>query len=413
MPDKKIQSNLHKKGTVRSEISTLAVSLMAVRANQQLGDAKRIVLLTKCRYMGDTLVATPFIVQLRAHFPQAEITLITAPTVAIALENSPDIDHVIPLEMRGVARWRYCRELYDCLREGSYDAAFLLDRSLRCAVIAAIAGIPVRVGYLNEHRKPFLTVAIPYSFNRHEVDCHLDMLRAVGLQAKDSLPKLWITEEEKIAARLEMNLAFPTPQGKTGSIVGIQPGANDADIREWGADRYALVADKLIAETGCRIVIMGGSAEIETSSRMQSAMRNPSLNLTGKLKLRTALAAIGLCDYWIGNDTGLLHAAVSQGVPSVGLFGPNKVVRWGYDTKIHRSIVHFPESPALDDSAVRACLDAITEEQVLESVFGLMDPNACAIDIPHNALEDTTPVSRSPYFRSELAPEFFSSTRRR
>ena len=291
MPDKILQTSNFKHLASRPEISVLAGSATAMRAKELLGDAKKIVLLTKCRYMGDTLVATPFMAQLRQHFPDAEITLITAPSVAAALENSPDIDHVIPLEMRGVARWRYCRELYENLRKGQYDAAFLLDRSLRCAVIAAMAGIPVRVGYLNEHRRPFLTVPIPYSFNRHEVDCHLDMLRAVGLEAEDSLPILWVQEEEREQARQELNSAFPSNDVTSGSLVGVQPGANDAEIREWGAERYALVADKLIAETGCQIVIMGGAAEVETASRMQSAMRNPSLNMTGKLKLRSAIAA--------------------------------------------------------------------------------------------------------------------------
>ncbi len=413
MPHNNVLTNKFKHRRNRPEISVLASSAAALRAREQLDRAKRIVLLTKCRYMGDTLVATPFMSQLRKHFPNAEISLVTAPSVATALKNTPDIDKIVPMEMRGVARLQYCRELYEAVSKVRYDAAFLLDRSLRCAVIAAMAKIPVRVGYLNEHRRPFLTVPIPYSFNRHEVDCHLDMLRAVGLGAEDSLPTLWISPEERILASKAVNISQQDPAQSTSPIIGFQPGANDADIREWGAERYAHVADKLVAETGCRIVIMGGASESATADRMQASMRFPSINLAGKLDLRTALASIGLCDYWIGNDTGLLHAAVSQRVPTVGLFGPNKVVRWGYDTDEHRSLVVFPETPAQDDEAVRKCLDAITEEQVLESIFNLMDPERRSIGIPLNAIDGLEIAARSPYFRSELAPIESASTRRR
>jgi heptosyltransferase-2 len=150
-------------------------------------------------------------------------------------------------------------------------------------------------------------------------------------------------------------------------LIGVQPGANDPQIREWGAERYARVADALLGEAGGSVAILGGEAERATGERMARAMQSPSFLLSGQLSLRRALALIGLCDLWIGNDSGLLHAAVAQRVPSVGLYGPNKVARWGYDTPRHRSLAVFPATPATDDAAVRRCLDAITEDMVLEA----------------------------------------------
>jgi ADP-heptose:LPS heptosyltransferase len=130
---------------------------------------------------------------------------------------------------------------------------------------------------------------------------------------------------------------------------------------------------------------MGGESERETAARTEAAMCTRPVNLVGELKLREALAMIGHFRLWLGNDTGMLHAAVAQRVPSVGIYGPTKAPRWGYDTPQHRSVVYYPERPVDDeryirlhgepggpgrsrrrwDPLLRGCLDAISVERVV------------------------------------------------
>jgi heptosyltransferase-2 len=383
-------------GRVYTETPPAAPSVSSRRvqaAREILAKARRIAVVTKFRFMGDTIVATPFLTQLRRHYPQAHLTLLTAPTVVEAFQNCPDLDEMIPVQIRGISRWRHTHELLGLLRGGRYEAVFLLNRSLHCAAICSLAGIPVRIGYANEFRGPLLTVPIPYFFDRNEVDSHLDMLRAIDLPVEDALPELWVSDAER-----ERGLQILAEQGWNRDmqrpLIGIQPGANDPEIREWRAERYAHVADQLAAETGGRVVLMGGSAESRAVQAMSDAMRDRPLSLVGALQLREALAVIGLCDLWIGNDTGLLHAAVAQRVASVGLFGPNKVVRWGYEAPRHRSLVVIPDYPVRNDAAVRRCLDAITEEQVLETAREVLRR-------PRS--EDGIPFSRPPYYAATLA----------
>ena len=383
---------------------------MAERARQALDQAKRIVILTKFRFMGDTIVATPFFAQLRKHYPNADITLLAAPSVVTALANCPDLDRILPVDMRGRSRWQHGKELHDLLRAGDYQAGFLLNRSLHCAVSCWAAHLPIRIGYINEFRRPFLTVPIPYFFDRNEVDCHLDMLRALGMPAQDALPDLWITEAEQARARQILR-----DHGWNGAhpLIAIQPGANDAPIREWGAERYAHVADTLLADNGGQVVLMGGEAERATAERTAQALRIPPIDLVGKLPLRDALAAIGQCDLWLSNDTGLLHAAVAQRVASVGLFGPNKVVRWGYDAPRHRSLVVFPEKPARDDAAVRRCLDAITDESVIETARAVLrQPSVEPTTEELLSLPDAV-SARPPYYAARLSAAQLVPARRR
>jgi heptosyltransferase-2 len=396
--------------TSHSRAAEVASTPMAEQARQALTHAKRIVILTKFRFMGDTIVATPFFAQLRRHYPDADITLLAAPSVVTALAHCPHLDRILPVDMRGRSRWQHGKELHGMLRAGDYQAGFLLNRSLHCAVTCWAAHLPVRIGYINEFRRPFLTVPIPYFFDRNEVDCHLDMLRALGLPARDALPDLWMTEEEKARARQILR-----DHGWNGAdpLIGVQPGANDAPIREWGAERFGQVAQTLADENSGQVVLMGGEAERATAERTAHSLRTPPIDLVGKLPLREALAAIGQCALWLSNDTGLHHAAVAQRVASVAMFGPNKVVRWGYDAPRHRSLVVFPDQPAQDDAAVRRCLDAITEESVLETARAVLRQTHEEHTTEELLSLPDAVATRPPYYAARLTAAQLVPARRR
>lgn len=387
---------------LRVEIAALGSSRKAERARAALTRASRIVIVTKFRFMGDTVVATPFFSQLRRHFPHAEITLLTSPSAALALQNCPDLNLIVPIEKKSGERRQHVATLLRTLQAGRFDAAFLLNRSLECAIVASVAGIGTRIGYVNEWRSPFLSLPIPYAWDRNEVDSHLDMLRAIGLPAQDALPQLWMTDAEKARALEILTLHHGRGQDVRLPLIAVQPGANDPQIREWGAARYARVADALSAETGGSVILMGGREEQATADEMADKMKTSAISLVGRLQLREALAVIGQCDLWLGNDSGLLHAAVSQRVPSVGIFGPNKVARWGYDTPRHRSLVVFPERPAKNDLEIRRCIDAIPESLLLETARQVLCPDA----------QETEP-DRLPYFSASVAQARMMAVSRR
>jgi ADP-heptose:LPS heptosyltransferase len=237
------------------------------------------------------------------------------------------------------------------------------------------------------------------------------MLRSIGLTAQHALPELWVTEAELAAARTSLEVRG----WKRGTpVIGVQPGANDPYIREWGAERYATSSEILAREMGASVILMGGKDERQTSERMASFMKAPPINLVGELPLRAALCTIGLCQLWLGNDTGLLHCAVAQRVASVGIFGPNKAVRWGYDSPRHRSLVSFPRAPAKDDQAVRQSLDAIPVSEMLDTARAVLSaPNSGLLDAAGAYSVATGAVVRAPYFAATLNTASVGPVRRR
>src|SRR3546814_17444434 len=66
------------------------------------------------------------------------------------------------------------------------------------------------------------------------------------------------------------------------------------------------------------------------------------VNLVERSDLLTAAACLERADFFVGNDSGLMHLAAAAGTPTLGLFGPSPEVRyrpWGP----HAGYVRTPE----------------------------------------------------------------------
>jgi heptosyltransferase-2 len=335
----------------------------------EIGSAKRILVITKFRYLGDNIVATPFLQRLHEAVPQAQITLLSGPAIPTLLQGCPTLFEVMPFNPKGPDKLKRNLALVRQIRERQFDTAFLVNRSLHTAIIARAAGIPVRVGFDTEHRGPLLSHRVPYDWNRPDLDCALDLLRAVGIPAETALPSLWVSEGERAAALTQLKgLGI----GLDDLLVGMQPGAHDPEVREWGVEKFAELADRLTDTLSAKIVLLGSKEERAVSEQVAALMKQPPIILTGDTGLREALAIISLCRLWVGNDGGLLHAAVSLGPATVGIFGPTKAARWGYNTPRHRTVVVMPEIPAKDPAAIRRSLDAITVEMVTDAAMDVL-----------------------------------------
>lgn len=101
-------------------------------------------------------------------------------------------------------------------------------------------------------------------------------------------------------------------------LVVLQPGSTDAR-RCWGAERFAAVGD-VLAASGALIAINGTADEAERVGRVRSAMRHPSIDLSGALTLGGLCGLIERAALVVSNDTGPLHLALAIGTPCVGIF---------------------------------------------------------------------------------------------
>lgn len=315
------------------------------------------VLLVLPSWIGDAVMATPALRRVRAALPGAWIGALARPGIDRLLEGLTDANGRAVFDAwhierpTGVLGPKFTAAR---IRPARYTAALLLTGSFSTALIARIAGIPVRVGYDRDARGFLLTrrlrppksphggyaivPAVDYYWHAAAafLDHHApDLLAAPRLDRVDratlSLPAserltLAITDRdhaEAAAVLASAGLTGPTP------FALLNPGGNNPEKR-WPADRYAALADHLFTRHGLRSLLNGSPAERDLCVAIAAqAVSRPIIlsdhgHTLGALK---ALLASASCRVMVTNDTGPRHIAAALACPVVSLFGPTDA-RW-------------------------------------------------------------------------------------
>ncbi|MBC7806431.1 MAG: lipopolysaccharide heptosyltransferase II [Akkermansiaceae bacterium] len=294
---------------------------------------RSVLVITKHHFMGDAIVTIPLLRATRQVFgDKTRISVLTGAAAATVLEGCPYTDQIVaynPKVERGYLRqMRFLREV----EETAPEMCLVVDRSFRSAVLAATTRASIRSGFAVEYRSPLLTHPVPYKMDRREIECCLDILRAVvpdapGPYRYDPTPELWISTAERERAKEILSAA-----GADGfeTLIGIQPGATFA-VKQWDTDRFAAVADALATEKHTAIVLIGGKNELEAGKRMRDLVSShtPIFDLTGQTNLRETMGVLAHMSLFISNDTGVAHIAAGLHTPIVTLFGATIAHKWG------------------------------------------------------------------------------------
>ena len=160
-------------------------------------------------------------------------------------------------------------------------------------------------------------------------------------------------------------------------VICMFPGASIKE-RLWPIDRWSNVADDLW-KMGRQPIIIGGRSEINISQEIMDVAKTPIRNLCGKLSLSETTALFDRSRLLISTDSGILHIGAMCNIPTVSLFGPGIVDKWGPKGDKHRIInKKLPCSPCTKFGTTppcpnnMACMMEISSEEVLGASKGLL-----------------------------------------
>ena len=106
-------------------------------------------------------------------------------------------------------------------------------------------------------------------------------------------------------------------------VIGLNVGATNSRAKRWPEQKFAELADLLIADQQAKIILLGAKAEREIADRVLALMRQKgATNLAGETDLPTLIGVLARCDLIITNDTGSAHVAAALGRPTLTIFGP-------------------------------------------------------------------------------------------
>ena len=198
---------------------------------------QRILIATKFRFIGDTLLAIPIFRAARAQWPEAHIALLTGKNAKVLLQNNPYLDEIIEFDPYKLDKgWQPYVALVRRLRAGRFDLCLALNRSFHSALTPWLGGIKLRAGFRSEGRGPLLNCRVDYDREKSEVACYFDVLHAAAPEAPvNPALELWVSPEETAQAqtRLRERWGRTIPRSSTSRYSAGGQSAEEALERRW------------------------------------------------------------------------------------------------------------------------------------------------------------------------------------
>ncbi len=266
--------------------------------------------------IGDVVFALPLLGDLRAGFPGAELVALSHDQGADVLRHAPAVDTVRstgPMSRRvsvaGALR---------ALGSGRFDLAVTPVRSLRAAWLLLRSGAGVRVGFGGGPERLLLTHAAPVRPFEVVFSRRFERL-AAAIGGGTGVPgRLAVAPPFRLAAGIRLEAAGRLA-GRT--LVALHVGGG-WPTKQWPLEHCAGLV-RALSDRGAQVLLVGGAADRPRAREITTAApAGAVLDRTGN-SVGEALEELSLADAAVGLDSGLSHAGVALGLPTVLLFGPN------------------------------------------------------------------------------------------
>jgi ADP-heptose:LPS heptosyltransferase len=344
--------------------------------------------------IGDTLLATPLIRELRANFPGATIDALALwPGSKDLLENNPHLNRVHQKNLIKAGKLEALRFLWS-LRENRYDVSINTHPQSRIhyRLAARIVGAKTRISHEYESfgalDRRLVNEILPQDYSRHSIENNFDVLPLLGAQKK--LPshetEIFLTADEERFA--DDFLAKNKLAGH--KILGVHVGSGGTKnlrLKRWPLKNYAGLVRKLNKERPeIRVLLFGGPEEAQ-DHQVVLAQSNRDLTLEAKTKnLRQTAALMKRCGAFLSVDTALMHIAAAVKVPNqIVIEAPTlNVTNWPYGNKftlvknpaVNGRGLEFYRYDGGDIKGARAeliaCMESVKITDVFEAVANLI-----------------------------------------
>ena len=296
----------------------------------------RNIVVVQTAFVGDVILTLPLVQACRRIYPNAAVDLVVIPAAKELCSNHPDIRETIVFDKRGVDDGiGGMIRLAQGLRSRSYDLALIPHRSLRSALLALLARIPIRIGFNRSAGRLILTSTARYEHGRHEIDRNLALLqKAGGGSVPRELPRLHPSNEDrKRVDRLLVELEVVRPE----SLIAIAPGTV-WNTKRWLKERFSSLAVNF-DEEGFEVVLVGGPDDRTLCEEIRTLSGSPHVYSTaGMLSLLQSTELIRRCRLLVCNDSAPMHMAAAVGTPVVAIFGAT-VPAFGFGPSGPRDVV--------------------------------------------------------------------------
>ena len=286
------------------------------------------ILLVKFRNIGDVLLSTPLIKNLKLLFPNSTIDVAINKESKEILQNNPYINKLHLYDRKFIKNQKKINKIFLEIKfikqiiSNKYDLVINLTEGDRGTIITLLTKAKYRYGYLPKNRfLKFLHPFTKYKTNferKHAVNRDLEFLKFLNLSPIEKKVKIYFTDND--LKKIEQ-------YGE--NFIVIHP-VSRWQYKYWESIRFAKVIDFLIKQ-GEKVILTGSSSknELNIINEITKLSKYSPINLAGTLSLTEIAALYSKAKLFIGLDTAPMHIAASVDTPVITLFGLSDPIVWG------------------------------------------------------------------------------------
>lgn len=266
--------------------------------------------------IGDVCHTVPVVRTLQETYPGCQLTWIIGSREAELVGDLPGIEFI---RFDKSAGWHSYPRLHRELRSRRFDVLLHLQNSWRTNGASLLLRAPVRLGFAVEQTHDaqwcFTNQRIPPTGRRHVLDMFFAFLEYLGIHQRT------LRWDIPIAAPVEAWARQVIPDDTPTMIVSPCANPRFRNYRNWRAERYGAIAHYASEQYGLRVLITGGTSEVENHyAQTIRKMAPDALDLCGRTSLKELLALLGRATFLLCPDSGPAHMATAVGTPVIGLF---------------------------------------------------------------------------------------------
>lgn len=388
-------------GRTPAELPIAELRLWFSPANRIFGPEQtvRTILVVKVDHIGDFLLAIPALALLRRSFPEARISLLCASWNAGIARKTGLFDVILPFDFfpgqADARRRRFDPRGLEALNLPMFDLAIDMRVDEDTRVLMRHVSARCKAGYYSRLMPSDMAIVLPQAplepadgagILPHQRSLMLRLVSTVIAcldPLADSRRMIEHIVAEHEAAVLQMRRDWKTP------VVVVNTSSGRA-IKNWPLENFLVICRWLIRDLGATVVLIGGPGQRREAAWVQRRLRSPAVvNLVGQIPLEKSFSMIRHADLFLGNDSGLTHAAAMLNVPTVALYsGIDPIATWGplgpnataVKAKVACSPCHLTH--LTDCSNGHACMRSIAVDTVKQSILRYLDPAAVAEVLP-------------------------------
>jgi ADP-heptose:LPS heptosyltransferase len=320
------------------------------------------ILVIKLRDIGDNILATPLIRNLKQHLPQASISVLTWSYSLPVFEGNPHVHRLFGISKNPSPS--EINTLIDELNSIKFDLVMNTHGgSLSSALLSQVKTKNRIHNFYRGRNKIYNILTGESDYYRSSIERDLDCMRSLSLEPVNTKTEVFLTPEETCWARRELENKGLDPSKK---LILVHPTAGGATpIKEWPIKRFSELIKKLNADKNIQTLVICTGKEF---SRIQSLTTDiPGLVILHMLTLRQMMAIVKECDLIIDNDSAPSHIATAFGIPAIVLFGPGiREIFRPYDPAKDHHFVFYNDVYCRDCELThcdnRICLDFASDE---------------------------------------------------